>query len=778
MFSNYDLVIVPKEYQEKILKDTEKERSLSSFKMLSFNEFFKKVTYEYDEKAIFYLMNHYHYKREVAEIIIQNTYYVEENEYQEEKLNFLVKIKKELKDYFYEHNSFKDYLKHHKVGIYGYYFLGQYEEGILKKYDVEKIEIESNSVENIPYYEFSTLEQELVFVSNQICELHDKGIPYSKILLTNMGSEYEGEYEKIFSFFHIPFEKEEKDPIYGTLMAHFVLDHLNLKKEELEKLLITTFPIEKNADLLKQIMSVLNHYAWCSNLEEVKEMIIYDFLHTYLKEEKKEEAIHFVSYKTYPFSDEYVFFLGCNQGEFPSTFKDEDYISDSMKKETLLSNTVEKNKRAMVSTKRIVCSIKNCILTSKLKSSFDSYLPSSLLKELPIEKKEKEESLIHYSKLYDEIEFARELDDYRKYGTKKESLKNLKKNYPQISYQTYENDFTGITKEQFYKRIKEKLNLSYTALDSYKRCGFRYYVSRILKCDPFEETFSIFIGNLFHEVLKRAFQKNFDFEKVFQDFAEERDYSAKEKFFLNHLKEELKFDIEVIKEQNKTIGFDQALYEEPIQVEFSYEIPVTFHGIIDKIYYKDSLASIIDYKTGSLHTDFNQVIYGINMQLPIYYYLLKRHPKLQNVKVVGFYLQKIVNPEINIPEKGTRLDERKKLLRLTGYSTSSESLLKQFDPTYQNSTFIKGMRVGENGFYANAKVLSEEKMKKLEKCVEEQIQKGISDILNLDFSIHPKVIGTKEIGCENCPYSDICFKKESDKVYLKEYKNAEFLEEV
>ena len=38
--------------------------------------------------------------------------------------------------------------------------------------------------------------------------------------------------------------------------------------------------------------------------------------------------------------------------------------------------------------------------------------------------------------------------------------------------------------------------------------------------------------------------------------------------------------------------------------------------------------------------------YGIGMQLPVYLYLAKNSNKLSNVKVAGFYLQKVLNNEV------------------------------------------------------------------------------------------------------------------------------------
>ena len=67
----------------------------------------------------------------------------------------------------------------------------------------------------------------------------------------------------------------------------------------------------------------------------------------------------------------------------------------------------------------------------------------------------------------------------------------------------------------------------------------------------------------------------------------EHDFTEKEKFFLNKLKEELKFIIEVIKEQENFTNLHDELHEERIYTNIPGNIKITFTGIIDKIKYKN-----------------------------------------------------------------------------------------------------------------------------------------------------------------------------------------------
>ena len=68
------------------------------------------------------------------------------------------------------------------------------------------------------------------------------------------------------------------------------------------------------------------------------------------------------------------------------------------------------------------------------------------------------------------------------------------------------------------------------------------------------------------------------------------------------------------------------------------------------------------------------------------------------------------------------------------------------------------------GYYSYSKVLDNSMLDKVEDIVNDTINKGINDILDAKFDINPKRIGKDDIGCEYCPFKDICFKTERDVV--------------
>ena len=314
-------------------------------------------------------------------------------------------------------------------------------------------------------------------------------------------------------------------------------------------------------------------------------------------------------------------------------------------------------------------------------------------------------------------------------------------------------------------------------MNSYYQCGFRYYLSNVLKLNIYEETFYTVLGNLFHYVLSNYYKPDFDLSKEYHKFLESctYDFDDREKFFLEYLESELEFIIKTIIKQNESNSLVNILAEEKIEIDKSRDgINIVFKGFVDKIMINDdnSVMSIIDYKTGNPKLNLNNSIYGLDLQLPVYIYLARS--RFSGSRVAGFYLQKILNSEIVKDFKHSYLELKEDKLKLQGYSNSSIEVLEQFDSGYSDSHVIKGMRTSSKGI-SSKKVLSDEAIEKLADIVTDKIDEAIEGIINAEFNINPKRIGMENVGCEFCSFRDICFMKEEMIENLKEYKNMEFL---
>ena len=368
------------------------------------------------------------------------------------------------------------------------------------------------------------------------------------------------------------------------------------------------------------------------------------------------------------------------------------------------------------------------------------------------------------------------LDKYNLYGERNEYLDKLYSNYS-IPYNTYDNKFTGINNDTYLTHLNYPLRLSYTALNSYNECSFKYYLKYVLKIDEFESTFPAFIGSLYHEILSLYKKTGFDLDTEFNKYLEKRDLSLKEKLLLVRIKKDLIKFVEVLKKQDSYTTYKDELYEKGVEIDLNKKVSVKFIGYIDKImYYKnieDTYFSIVDYKTGNIDTHIEAMKYGLHMQLPVYLYLIHYGRIFTNPIFTGIYYQNIL---FNYPTYSDNLDkELKDRYLLKGYSTDDTNILEKFDSTYKSSELIKSMSYSDDkGFSRYSKIIDNDTMYNLIKYVKDEISNKTDKILDGDFSINPKIYDKDNAG-KYCTYKDICFMKDKDIKYLEKIENLDFL---
>ena len=499
-------------------------------------------------------------------------------------------------------------------------------------------------------------------------------------------------------------------------------------------------------------------------------MIKYDLKNTKISKSDNPSSVHEVSLKDTIFEDdEYVFTVSFNQGILPSIHKDEDYLTDKDKKDLPVSLTVDKNNQEKKIIQDKLNSIKNLIITFKHNANGEEFNISSLNEVLNYEIVPITSQSLNNSELFNKIKLTSLLDEYYKYGTKSSLLDTLNTNYQDIPYNTYSHTFTGINKDDLKEFLNNKMTLSYSSLDKYYRCPFSFYIGNVLKLNIYEETFYQLVGTLFHAILEKCLQVESNYDELWnQELSNlNHEFTNSEKFFLSKLKEELLFIIETIKDQENFTNLHDELHEERIYTSLSGNMNITFTGIIDKIKYKNmnnhTIVAIIDYKTGNPNLDLTTVPYGIGMQLPVYLYLAKNSKKLTNIKVAGFYLQKVLNNEVTVDKSHSYEQLKKKNLLLQGYSNEDQSILSEFDNSYTDSNIIKSMKTKKDySFYSYCKVLSDKEMDLITNIAEKKINEGAERISNAEFSISPKKIGKTNYGCTLCQFKDICFRTADD----------------
>lgn len=757
------LIICESDNKKKILNKINECKKLIPVKFISLKELYNLYYFNYDEKALYYLINKYNFKYDVAKTYLDNLIYIENTEFRSDKLNDLKNIKKELEsnDIIKKNENFIHDINNKDIIFYGYDYIDKFTlkliDSIKKITNIKIIEKKYDDYKH-KAYEFAHIEDEVDFVASKICSLIKNGIDINKIKISNIDDEYKPIIKRVFYFYNIPINLDDEETLYSTIPASFLIKNFNSDLSDI----IEKLKEKYNPSVVNQIINIINKYTFVSDKLLVKDMIIHDLLNTKVIKTKFVNAINIIDYKNYSNND-YVFLMNFNQKSIPVTHKDEKYLSDNDLKLLDLETSVELNKIDKNIAINNIKSIKNLIITYKKESYSSEYYPSNLINEMNLEVVT-ENTTLDNSHLSNKIKLCKYLDDYYKYNIKNPDMDTLLNNYD-LPYKNYDNKYNLINRNTLEKLINNKLILSYSSMQSYNECSFKYYIQNILKLDVYEDKFSSYIGTLFHHILEIGINKEINVKEEIDKFIIDRKFNNKEKYYIEKLTKDIEFALNVIKKQLDYTKFNKIITENKLVVIKNRNISVTFKGFIDKMMtYNDgvkTLVALIDYKTYDVDLKMDLIDYGLNLQLPIYLYLAGNN--LETVEFAGFYIQKVLPSEKKYNKDKTLEEQTCENMKLCGYSNSDEHILKLFDRTYESSEIIKGMKIKNDGnFSSSSHVLNTKQMDMIISKVDDQINKCIDNIDSCNFNINPKNINNNNISCKFCKYRDLCYMTQKD----------------
>ena len=760
-------VIVTNEYNKiNILEKLTKEKRFNDNKFFSFKELKKKLFFDYDNRAIFFIMENYNVNINIAKIYLENMYFLKNID--DKKVRFLMDVKKILDEnkLLIYNEEFKKYINNQEVIIYGADELLNQDKLILNGINYKVINKENKNNE-VNIYEAKDINEEVEFVVTNISKLINEGKNVNNIKII-ASKEYNKYLEFYFGLFNIPINIESENSFYSSNIASkFLKLYDNLSIEEA----IVKLTNEKN---INDLINIVNKSVLVEDKTLRKEFIIEDLKQYKMKNESYKDAVtlHLLDEK---FSDEdYVFLLGFNIGNYPKIYKDEDFFSDNVKSNLGLDTSVERNRIEKKKCVNAIKNIHNLIITYNLYNGEKVSYPSVLIEENNYDVlKVQIDRSISYSRLYSSICYAKDLDNLYKYNDESKYL-SMYQNNLNISYREFNNKYTKIDKNLLKERLASGFTLSYTSLESFNECGFKYYLSKVMNLDLYLETFKTIIGKIVHHILEIGLESDIDIELEISKFIKDLDFlfGARELFYIHKLSKELEFLLKYLKEQENFSSLKTYMFEKELCVYKEYDgINVLFKGFIDKVmstkYNDKEVIAVVDYKTGDKNIKLDTLNYGLNIQLPIYLYLLKKTDEFKDSIIAGFYIERVLNNVFNIDKNKSLEDLKKENLRLQGYTNSNETIISLLDQNYLDSKMVKGLKFKKDGsFYASSKVLSNEDMEKLIITVDEIIDEAIRKIIEGEFFINPKVVNGKNVSCEFCKFKDICFKTKEDEVIL------------
>ena len=762
-----NLIITNEFNKMDILKKLTNEKKFNNYKFYSFNELKKKLFFDYDNKTIEYVMKKYNVNLSIARIYIENLYFLKE--VRNKKIEFLNNLKKELDDnnLLIYNNQFKNYLFDKKILVYQNEELSKEEKYILKDFNYE-VKKNQDSIYSPEIFEAIDINEELEFVISSIKKLIHEGIDINNIKLI-ANSEYNKYLEYYSQIFSLPFNTSDGNSFFSTGVSN-----LFLRMYDEYDIPVIIEKLKEKYENINELISVINKSVLVSDKKIRKEFIIDDLKKCIVSNVSYKNAIDIHSLHENYTDDDYVFLLGFNIGNYPKIYMDDDFLSDKEKKMLDLDTSIEKNKMEKVNVISAIKRIPHLIITYPLHDGSKVRYPSVLIDDLQVtSQKIKLNRSISYSKKYSNLLYAMDLDNFYKYNDESKYLKMYQKNL-NIPYREYNNKYNMIDTDLLKERLNDNFTLSYTSLESFNECGFKYYLSRIMNLDIYEETFKIIIGKIVHHILEKGLENAIDIDMKISEFMKTLDFSfgPRELFYVHKLSAELDYLLKYLHEQEKNSKLTNYLFETELDVEKKYnDINVVFKGFIDKVmsteYNGKEVIAVVDYKTGDKNIKLDTLEYGLNIQLPIYLYLLKNSERFKDSVIAGFYIEKVLNNVFNITKNKSLEELKNENLRLQGYTNSDENIISLIDSNYLNSKMIKGLKFKKDGsFYSTSKVLSNKEMDDMIVKVQNIIDDTIKNVITGKFFINPKVLKGKNISCTYCKFKDICFKTKSDEVII------------
>ena len=766
-----NIIITNESNKLKLLNKLNNNKVFNNNKFITFKELKKKLFFDYDDNTLEYIMTKYNVNINIAKIYLDNMYFLKEID--NDKVIFLNKLKKELDDnkLLIYNPLFKKYILNQEITIYAKDILTKEEKLILNNLNYK---IEYNPTYGFkPYvYEATSIKEELEYICIEIKKLLHKGTNINNIKLI-ANKEYYKYIEYYFKLFNIPINIDNNSSFLS----------LSISKEFLN--LYDSKDIDEVIDILSrkysnvnELITIINKSIYVKGKRIRKEFIKRDLKLCKVENTLYKDAISIHSLDEVYDELDYVFLLGFNMGSYPKTIMNDDFLSDNIKTKLGLDTSLELNRINKDNIIKLISNIPNLTISYSLNDFNKVLYPSSLIEDLGLEVKNINiDKKVSFSKKYSELEYAMDLDNLYKYNDESKYLKVYQNNL-NIPYREYNNKFTSIDNVLLKERLEEGVTLSYTSLETFNECSFRYYLSKVLNLDVFEETFKTVIGEIVHHILEIGINEEIDIEKEISLFIKELDFEFKERelFYIHVLAKEIDFLLKYLKEQKKTSSLNDYLFETELNVEKEYDgVKVNFKGFIDKVmttkYNDKEVIAVVDYKTGDKNIKLDTLEYGLNMQLPIYLYLLKTSDRFKDSIIAGFYIERVLNNVLNRDKIKSLETLKKDNLRLSGYTNSNETIMSLLDSNYKDSKMIKGLRFKKDGaFYSTSKVLSNEEMDNLIIKVNEIIDDVIKNIVEGNFKINPKVLGGKNISCTYCKFKDICFKTKDDEVILEDSK--------
>lgn len=785
-----DIIIVSNKYIKPILiqKFSNQMRKIT-FK--SFDEVKDDIYTTIDYQMLFHNMKE-DTNLEVLRIKLANSYFIQ----QDSNEPFLHEL------YLYHQNNHLildenhlSYYKSKKVYFVNYYgdddlinqmlpFLKHYERCFT-----------TNSIDKeLTIFHFENYDDEILEVVNHIAILLNKKVDPAKIVIHKVNKDYLNKLEEYLMIYKIDYIVEGEDSFFDVdIVKNFFHDLKNYEAMRLNKVLKDYLIDKKDNKIFSKIGKVLEPLIMLDlTINSITLDLIKDvFIHTIYQEEVT-NAIKIENVLNHIYDDDtHIFIMNFSHGEIAHIYKDDTYLNDKIRKNLKLLTSFD---RTQIEEKKIldcIHSYESIHLSYSTYCSSKIYMPSNLIKELAKKRIVNIcDASIHIYHIVNEdmakMRFFKAYALYRLYQKKTFDYLYGYTYFCDDLTKRYQSDFNATL--DYLALPTLFMELSYTKLNDYFSCPFRFYLKYILNIEEkMEDNNSTFVGRMYHFVLEKVVAKRYidrrTKEEVLEnisvyicDFVKNQTYEIKDKlkFYLNKFSEELKLIVEIIMDFMDHSSFEVLGLEQKLEKQLDdYTVVV---GLIDKILKYQEYYLVIDYKTNPVHPNWYALDVGLDLQLPLYLYLIKANDP--NAKIAGSYLQSVFRTSLLKYEDKPLSKVMLEQLKYVGYTLQDRDVILAIDTNALNgSGSLPKQIVSNKGFYKNflKKSFTQTQFDAIILYVEKLIFEANKKIRKGLFPILPLTDEKNESVCRYCRLKDLCYRNETMKKVYKKHDDFSYL---
>jgi CRISPR/Cas system-associated exonuclease Cas4 (RecB family) len=785
-----DIIIVSNKYIKPILiqKFSNQMRKIT-FK--SFDEVKDDIYTTIDYQMLFHNMKE-DTNLEVLRIKLANSYFIQ----QDSNEPFLHEL------YLYHQNNHLildenhlSYYKSKKVYFVNYYgdddlinqmlpFLKHYERCFT-----------TNSIDKeLTIFHFENYDDEILEVVNHIAILLNKKVDPAKIVIHKVNKDYLNKLEEYLMIYKIDYIVEGEGSFFDVdIVKNFFHDLKNYEAMRLNKVLKDYLIDKKDNKIFSKIGKVLEPLIMLDlTINSITLDLIKDvFIHTIYQEEVT-NAIKIENVLNHIYDDDtHIFIMNFSHGEIAHIYKDDTYLNDKIRKNLKLLTSFDKTQIEEKKILDCIHSYESIHLSYSTYCSSKIYMPSNLIKELAKKRIVNIcDASIHIYHIVNEdmakMRFFKAYALYRLYQKKTFDYLYGYTYFCDDLTKRYQSDFNATL--DYLALPTLFMELSYTKLNDYFSCPFRFYLKYILNVEEkMEDNNSTFVGRMYHFVLEKVVAKRYidrrTKEEVLEnisvyicDFVKNQTYEIKDKlkFYLNKFSEELKLIVEIIMDFMDHSSFEVLGLEQKLEKQLDdYTVVV---GLIDKILKYQEYYLVIDYKTNPVHPNWYALDVGLDLQLPLYLYLIKANDP--NAKIAGSYLQSVFRTSLLKYEDKPLSKVMLEQLKYVGYTLQDRDVILAIDTNALNgSGSLPKQIVSNKGFYKNflKKSFTQTQFDAIILYVEKLIFEANKKIRKGLFPILPLTDEKNESVCRYCRLKDLCYRNETMKKVYKKHDDFSYL---